>query len=166
MAQTKWGEAAMADNSLQNQRLRNAADTLNRADAPAERENDRIYNLASRLFGERQYDEARQLFASLDGDHVTPSLRASAVNDLAVLDSLDDRHHVARAGFKRALFIDLGYESARALPCLSRAAAGSRRHSHGGLTRHGHRGRAHLRVAAPNQLTSLVPFEHVWSDSP
>jgi hypothetical protein len=35
------------------------------------------------------------------------------MNNLAVLDGRDDRHHAARNGFKRALFIELACENAQ-----------------------------------------------------
>jgi Flp pilus assembly protein TadD len=71
------------------------------------------YNHARALFHEQNYAGARRLYSTIDTDHVTPTLRAHAINDLAVLDAFDERFHAARAGFRRALTIDPTCENAR-----------------------------------------------------
>jgi hypothetical protein len=65
------------------------------------------------LFDTRNYAGARRLYSTIDTDQVPPSLRAEAVNSLAVLDDLDDRSHAACAGCRRALAIDPTCENAR-----------------------------------------------------
>jgi hypothetical protein len=74
---------------------------------------DRLYNRAFRLAESGKRDEARELYLQLDAEGVDPGLRAEAINSLAVLDGLEDRHHAARNGFKRALFIDPACENAQ-----------------------------------------------------
>ena len=83
------------------------------AAALASSDPDHRFACAEILFDERNYAEARRLYSTIDTDQVPPSLRAEAVNSLAVLDGLDDRHHAARAGFRRALAIDPTCENAR-----------------------------------------------------
>jgi Flp pilus assembly protein TadD len=74
---------------------------------------DRLYDRAFRLAESGKRDEARELYLQLDADGVDPRLRAEAINNLAVLDGLEDRHHASRNGFKRALSIDPACENAR-----------------------------------------------------
>ncbi len=74
---------------------------------------DRLYDSAFRLAKSAKSDGARELYRQLDADGVDPRLRADAINSLAVLDGLEDRHHASRNGFKRALSIDLTCTSAQ-----------------------------------------------------
>jgi hypothetical protein len=74
---------------------------------------DQRYDRARALADEGNYAEARRIYATLDTDQVTPSLRADAINSLAVLDALEERFHAARAGSKRALTVDPNCECAR-----------------------------------------------------
>src|SRR5262245_25540550 len=103
----------MMEDTRSDHRPGNAKSSVDLATAPTMTEDECIYDRACRLFGERRYEEARRLSSSLDSDHVTPSLRATAINDLAVIDSLNDQDHIARAGFKYAPFIDPGWENAQ-----------------------------------------------------
>jgi tetratricopeptide (TPR) repeat protein len=81
--------------------------------AHASTEPDRRYDYASALSDEGNYAEARRLYFTIDNDEVAPSLRAEAINSLAVLDALDERFDLARARFRRALAIDPTCENAR-----------------------------------------------------
>jgi hypothetical protein len=102
---------------------------VGRAAAPTTADHDRIYDRARRLMDERRYEEARRLYASLDADHVTPSLRAEAVNSLAVLYVIESPFALADvAGFERALAIDphcecarLNLEMLQSCPCSAEA---------------------------------------------
>ena len=86
-----------------------------------------LYDRAFRLAESGKRDEARELYLQLDADGVDPRLRAEAINNLAVLDGLEDRHHASRNNFKRALSIHPACENAGATwPCSNPAAAESR----------------------------------------
>jgi hypothetical protein len=74
---------------------------------------DQRYRRAGALVDERNYAEARRLYATIDTDDVKPSVRADAINMLAVLDAFEERFHAARAGFRRALAVDPNCECAR-----------------------------------------------------
>ena len=67
---------------------------------------DNLYLKAFRLAESGKRDEARELYLQLDADGVDLALRAEAINSLAVLDGLEERHYASRNGFKRALSID------------------------------------------------------------
>jgi hypothetical protein len=71
------------------------------------------FRFAAILFHQRNHAEARRLYATIDTDQVAATLRAEAINSIAVLDGLDERHHASRAGFRRALAIDPACENAR-----------------------------------------------------
>jgi Flp pilus assembly protein TadD len=100
----------MNRNSATNKRGKNGS---NGARATGAADQDRLYDRAFRLAGAGKRDEARQLYRQLDADGVDPRLRAEAINNLAVLDGLEDRHHASRNGFKRALSIDPACENAQ-----------------------------------------------------
>jgi hypothetical protein len=119
----------MKNHSRGSNRRRGAASEAGRAAAPTTTDHDRIYDRARRLMDERRYEEARRLYASLDADHVTPSLRAEAVNSLAVLYVIESPFALDDvAGFERALAIDPNCECARlnlemlqSCPCCAEA---------------------------------------------
>jgi hypothetical protein len=91
--------------------IRSNGQALGAACAPTDP--DRRYDYARALADEGKYAEARGLYSTIDNDEVAPSLRAEAINSLAVLDAFDERFHLARAGFNRALAIDPACENAR-----------------------------------------------------
>ena len=74
---------------------------------------DHLCDRAFRLAESGKRDEARELYLQLDADGVGPRLRAEAINNLAVLAGLEDRHHASRNNFKRALSIDPACENAQ-----------------------------------------------------
>jgi hypothetical protein len=73
----------------------------------------RLYDKAFRLEQSGKDEDARRLYLQLDADGVAPGIRAEAINSLAVLDGLEDRHFASRNGFKRALSIDPTCENAK-----------------------------------------------------
>jgi hypothetical protein len=71
------------------------------------------FKFAGILSDEGNHAEARRLYATIDTSQVDATLRAEAINSIAVLDGLEERHHASRAGFRRALAIDPACENAR-----------------------------------------------------
>jgi hypothetical protein len=85
----------------------------NRPGASGASDQHRLYDRAFRLDESGKCEDARKLYVQLDADGVDPGIRAEAINSLAVLDGLEDRHYASLNGFKRALSIDPNRENAR-----------------------------------------------------